>query len=183
MPARVSEVRNKALNGPGPTPIQLPPRVLPENHQEDESGPDGEMERRGLRREEEDHGSCLEENLSPDKPQGRWAAAGDRGWAPSRLEARVPLPQCQGELQTLQALRAEASGLRISHRTLSLQFVALEIQEERRCPARELPVWRGRQTEKEEEATRAKGGEPSSFRGQGGLPQSPGEGSSSQMSL
>lgn len=43
--------------------------------------------RRGLRREEEDHGSCLEENLSPDKPRGRWAAGGDSagpeaGWRP-----------------------------------------------------------------------------------------------------
>lgn len=68
--------------------------------------------------------------------------AGGPGSPPPRVLRGAP--------DTPESLRAEASGLRISHRTLSLQFVVLEIQEERRCPALgELPVWRGRQTERE----------------------------------
>ena len=63
--------------------------------------------------------------------------AGGPGSPPPRVLRGAP--------DTPESLRAEASGLRISHRTLSLQFVALEIQEERRCSALgELPVWRGR---------------------------------------
>lgn len=121
-PARVSGSQKQSLNGPGPS---SPPRVLPENHQEDECQ-DGEMET-GLRREEEDHGSCLEENLESRQAQGKVGSSRRQCWLPKRAEARVPLcRECQGELQTLQRpCEQKPQGLRISHRTLSLQFVAL----------------------------------------------------------
>lgn len=104
--------------------------------------------------------------MSPDKPRGRWAAEEDSAGPEAGWRHRVPLPRVpRGAPDTPEALNRSLR-LRISHRTLSLQFVALEIQEEKRCPAlEELLVRRGRQIEREGGATRAKGGETSSSPG------------------
>lgn len=168
----MSGSQKQGLNGPGPRPSS----PLLEFFLRTIRRMSVRMERwrRGLRREEEDHGSCLEENLSPDKPQGRWAAAGDSagpeaGWrpgVPSAVSAR-------GELQTLQRPCEQkpqgsesATGL---SRCNSWRWRYKRKEDAQ--PSGSFQSGGGDRPKRREEATRAKGGEPSSSpRGQGRPP-------------
>lgn len=116
-----------------------------------------------------------EENLSPDKPRGRWAAEGDSCWPRSWLEARGPLcHECQGELQTLQRPCEQkpqgsesATGL---SRCNSWRWRYKRKEDAQ--PSGSFQSGGGDRLKRREEATRAKGGEPSSSpRGQGRPPR------------